>query len=149
IVRWCLEAPALTSATLLTQREYARKHAGDYGRWPLLTVRTWPEYGWRLGGRVGRESFVPVPRTDSAVLRIERRRIPLLPPDLLPAYREFVAHGFTGVGGSLAATLARRNRTRRVREVCAAAGVGEEVPVGLVTPEQWLALFRGLGRDGR
>ncbi|MDG9702107.1 ErmE/ErmH/ErmO/ErmR family 23S rRNA (adenine(2058)-N(6))-methyltransferase [Streptomyces sp. DH37] len=146
IVRWCLAAPALTSATLLTQREYARRHTGDYGRWPLLTVLSWPRYAWRLGCRVGRGSFVPAPRTDSAALRIERRAAPLLPPERLPAYRAFVEHGFTGVGGSLAATLARRHRTRRVRAVCAAAGVGEDVPVGLVAPRQWLVLFDGLDR---
>ena len=79
IVRWCLAAPCLTSATLLTQLEYARKHTGGYGRWPLLTVRTWPEWEWRQHGRVSRTSFTPVPRGDSAVLRVERRTRPLLP----------------------------------------------------------------------
>ncbi|MTE19143.1 23S ribosomal RNA methyltransferase Erm [Streptomyces sp. TRM43335] len=145
VVRWCLDAPALTSATLLTQREYARKHTGDYGRWPLSTIRTRPEHDRRLGFRVGRGSFVPPPRTDSAVLRIERRAVPLLSAGEAAAYREFVEYGFTGLGGSLAATLARRHRTGRVRAVCGAAGVGEDVPVGLVTPDQWLVLFRGLG----
>ncbi|GAA2433239.1 ErmE/ErmH/ErmO/ErmR family 23S rRNA (adenine(2058)-N(6))-methyltransferase [Streptomyces macrosporus] len=147
IVRWCLDAPTLTSATLLTQREYARKHTGDYGRWPLLTVRTWPEYAWRLGGRVGRESFVPAPRVDSAVLRIERRPAPLLPRRRLAAYREFVAHGFTGVGGSSAATLARRYGGRAVRAAFRAVGPAPDTPAGLVTPDQWLALFRELERD--
>lgn len=146
IVRWCLEAPALTSATLLTQWEYARKHTGDYGRWPLLTVRTWPEYDWRLGGRVGRGSFVPVPRTDSGVLRIARRRAPLLPRHRLAAYREFVSYGFTGLGGSLAATLTRRYGGRAVRAACREAGLDRASPVGLVTPDQWLVLFGELDR---
>lgn len=145
IVRWCLAAPAMTSATLLTQLEYARKRTGGYGRWSLVTVGSWPQYDWRLAGRVRRTSFTPVPRTDSAVLRIERRPRPLLPPARLPAYREFVAYGFTGVGGSLAATMARRHRTRRVREVCAALGLDEGTPVGLVPPETWIELFRRLG----
>jgi 16S rRNA A1518/A1519 N6-dimethyltransferase RsmA/KsgA/DIM1 with predicted DNA glycosylase/AP lyase activity len=147
IVRWCLAAPELTSATLLTQLEYARKSAGDYRRWPLLTVSTWPEFEWRLMGRVGRESFTPVPRTDSAMLRIERRARPLLPGERLPAYGDFVAHGFTGVGGSLAATLSRRYRTSRVRAAFRCAGAGTSVPVGLVSPPQWLTLFAELG-DG-
>ncbi|OEU87276.1 rRNA adenine methyltransferase [Streptomyces abyssalis] len=145
IVRWCLAAPQLTSATLLTQLEYARKFTGDRGRWPLLTVSTWPEFEWHLLGRVGRESFTPVPRTDSAVLRIERRGRPLLPPDRLHAYRGFVAHGFTGVGGSLAATLSRRHRTGRVRAAFARADADASAPVGLVTPRQWLTLFAELG----
>ncbi|MGW7350807.1 ErmE/ErmH/ErmO/ErmR family 23S rRNA (adenine(2058)-N(6))-methyltransferase [Streptomyces sp. NPDC054784] len=144
IVRWCLGAPALTSATLLTQLEYARKRTGGYGRWSLLTVRTWPEYAWRQGARVGRECFTPVPRTDSAVLRLERRAAPLLPPERLADYREFVDHGFTGVGGSLAATLARRYRTRRVRAAFHRLGMDAAAPVGAVPPEQWLRVFREL-----
>ncbi|WP_314175418.1 ErmE/ErmH/ErmO/ErmR family 23S rRNA (adenine(2058)-N(6))-methyltransferase [Streptomyces winkii] len=144
IVRWCLAAPHLTSATLLTQLEYARKYTGGWGRWPLLTVSTWPEFEWRRAGRVGRESFTPVPRTDSAVLRIDRRARPLLPRQRLPVYRDFVAHGFTGVGGSLAATLSRRHRTARVRAAFARAGVDASAPVGLVSPHHWLTLFAEL-----
>lgn len=144
IVRWCLEAPRLTSATLLTQLEYARKRTGGYGRWSLLTVQTWPEHEWRLLIRVGRQCFTPVPRSDSALMRIERRPVPLLPPEQLAAYHEFVGHGFTGVGGSLAATLARRYRTRRVRAAFHRLALDEAAPVGAVAPEQWLRLFREL-----
>lgn len=144
IVRWCLGSARLTSATLLTQYEYAAKAGGSYRRWPLLTVSTWPEFEWRRLARVDRRSFTPVPRTDSAVLRLERRTSPLLPSRLMPAYRDFVAHGFTGVGGSLAATLSRRHRTARVRTAFARAGAETSAPVGLVSPQQWLTLFAEL-----
>ncbi|MEO3750116.1 ErmE/ErmH/ErmO/ErmR family 23S rRNA (adenine(2058)-N(6))-methyltransferase [Streptomyces sp. B6B3] len=144
IVRWCLTAPRLTSATLLTQREYARKRTGDYGRWSRQTVLTWPEFAWRLGPRVARHHFTPVPRTDSAVLVLRRRPTPLLPPDRLAAYRTLVTEGFTGVGGSLAATLSLRHRAGRVRAALHTAGVPPSAPVGLVTPDQWLRLFQQL-----
>lgn len=144
IVRWCLAAPTMTSATLLTQLEYARKRTGGYGRWSLVTVGSWPEYDWRLAGRVDRRSFTPVPRTDSAVLRIERRPRPLLPAERLAAYREFVALGFTGVGGSLGATLTRRYRARRVRAAFAGLGLEVHTPVGFVPPPAWVELFRRL-----
>ncbi|MFG2191314.1 ErmE/ErmH/ErmO/ErmR family 23S rRNA (adenine(2058)-N(6))-methyltransferase [Streptomyces sp. NPDC048639] len=144
IVRWCLDAPALTSATLVTQREYARKRTGDYGRWTLLTVTTWPRYAWRLGGRIARQSFTPVPRTDSAILRLERRTTPLLPPQRLPAYRDFVAHGFTGTGGSLAATLAQRHGQRRTTAAFRRLDLAPSTPVGFVPPDQWLALFEAV-----
>ena len=52
IVDWCLRAPELTSATLTTQLEYARKRTGDYGSWTRLTVLTWPRHHWRLLARV-------------------------------------------------------------------------------------------------
>ncbi|TDC27582.1 ErmE/ErmH/ErmO/ErmR family 23S rRNA (adenine(2058)-N(6))-methyltransferase [Streptomyces sp. 8K308] len=144
IVRWCLGARALTSATLVTQLEFARRRTGDFGTWPLLTVTSWPEHGWELGPRIRREHFTPVPRTDSAVLRITRRTEPLLPGHRLPAYRALVAEGFTGVGGSLRATLSRRRRAARVRDALRAAGIPADAAVGVVSPPQWLMLFQRL-----
>src|SRR5205823_11465676 len=68
VVGWCLVAPALRSATLITQLEYARKRTGGYGRWSLVTVRTWPVFSWELRGRIPRQRFRPVPRVDAGVL---------------------------------------------------------------------------------
>ena len=146
VVDWCLHAPALTAATLLTQSEYARKRTGDYGRWSRLTVRTWPRYAWELAGHVPRTAFRPVPRVDGGILRLVRRDPPLVRPDALPAYERMVDLGFTGTGGSLHATLARRYGTRRASAAFRAARVGPDVPVGHVWPEQWLTLFRLLDR---
>ncbi|RBM11936.1 ErmE/ErmH/ErmO/ErmR family 23S rRNA (adenine(2058)-N(6))-methyltransferase [Streptomyces sp. PT12] len=144
IVRWCLDARAMTAATLVTQLEFARRRTGDFGTWPLLTVRSWPSHDWRLGMRIGRRQFTPVPRTDAAVLRIVRRPAPLLPPGDLAAWRALVTEGFTGVGGSLRATLSRSHGGSRVRDALRAAGVGDDTPVGLVTPPQWLTIHTRL-----
>jgi 23S rRNA (adenine-N6)-dimethyltransferase len=144
IVRWCLNARQLTSATLVTQREYARRRTGDYGTWPLLTVQSWPEHDWQLGPRIHRDLFTPVPRTDSAILRIVRRPAPLLPRPELATFRALVAEGFTGTGGSLYATLRRHHRAARVREALRAARVPQDAPVGRVTPRQWLTVHARL-----
>ncbi|MFG2056941.1 ErmE/ErmH/ErmO/ErmR family 23S rRNA (adenine(2058)-N(6))-methyltransferase [Micromonospora sp. NPDC048930] len=142
VVRWCLAAPGLRSATLLTQLEYARKRAGDHGRWSRLTVLTWPEHHWRLVGRVSRAAFRPVPAVDGGILRLDRRPVPLLSPAALPAYRRMVELGFGGVGGSLAASLRTAHPARRVAGALRAARLDPDTPVGLVWPEQWLVLFR-------
>ncbi|WP_410811687.1 ErmE/ErmH/ErmO/ErmR family 23S rRNA (adenine(2058)-N(6))-methyltransferase [Micromonospora sp. 067-2] len=142
VVRWCLTAPALRSATLLTQLEYARRRSGDYGRWTRLTVSTWPEFDWRLAGRVPRGAFRPVPGVDAGILRLERRVEPLLASGALPAYRRLVEAGFGGVGGSLAATLRRHHPPARVAAALRAVRIAPDTPVGYVWPEQWLVLFR-------
>ncbi|SCL18729.1 23S rRNA (adenine-N6)-dimethyltransferase [Micromonospora nigra] len=142
VVRWCLTAPELRAATLLTQLEYARRRAGDQGRWSRLTVSTWPEFTWRLAGRVPRTAFRPVPRVDAGILRIARRPEPLLPAATLPAYQRMVELGFGGVGGSLAASLGRRHPRARLAAVLRAARLDPATPVGHVWPEQWLVLFR-------
>lgn len=144
IVDWCLTAPGITSATLVTQLEYARKRCGDYGRWTLRTVQTWPRFHWRLVGRIPRERFRPAPGVDSAILRLDRRRVDLLPSHQLDAYARFVALGFSGVGGSLRASLCREHPARRVDAALRAARIPADALVGQVWPEQWLALFRGI-----
>ncbi|MEV4377069.1 ErmE/ErmH/ErmO/ErmR family 23S rRNA (adenine(2058)-N(6))-methyltransferase [Streptosporangium sp. NPDC049644] len=141
IVDWCLRAPGLTSATLLTQLEYARKRSGDFGRWSRLTVLSWPGHSWELAGRVGRMSFRPVPAVDSAILRIEPRGVRLLPAGRDAAWREFVEYGFTGLGGSLHASLRMRYPAHRVDAAFAEARVDRDTVVAFVHPDRWLTLF--------
>ncbi len=137
IVDWCLRARSLTSATLVTQLEYARKRSGDFGRWSMLTVATWPWFSWELAGRIGRSSFRPVPSVDSAILRIRRRPEPLVEDGR--AYRLLVERGFSGVGGSLYGSLGNRSAFER-------AGVARDTVVAYVHPDQWITLFRELRR---
>lgn len=141
IVDWCLAAPRLTTATLVTQLEYARRRCGDYGRWSLRTVQTWPRVEWRLVGRLPRELFRPVPRVDSAIMTLRRRPAPLLPPRQLAAYERFVALGFAGRGGSLRASLYQEHPRHRVDAALRAARLAPDTVVGYVWPEQWISLF--------
>ncbi|MFY1692134.1 ErmE/ErmH/ErmO/ErmR family 23S rRNA (adenine(2058)-N(6))-methyltransferase [Plantactinospora sp. WMMB782] len=144
IVDWCLDARWLTTATLVTQLEYARKRSGDYGRWTQRTVRTWPWLDWRLAGRIPRERFRPMPRVDSGILRLERRPVQLLPPGQLADYQRFVALGFSGVGGSLRASLHRGYPARRVDAALRANRIPADILVGYVWPEQWISLFQAV-----
>ncbi|MER5992916.1 ErmE/ErmH/ErmO/ErmR family 23S rRNA (adenine(2058)-N(6))-methyltransferase [Streptomyces viridosporus] len=146
VVDWCLRAPRLTDATLLTQLEYARKRTGDHGRWTRLTVLTWPRHEWRLLARVDRRSFRPVPRVDAGVVRIERRRVPLLDAAASSRWRHLVDLGFSGVGGSLHASLCRAWPRRRVDAAFRAARLDPGVLVGQVAPERWLRLHEVLAR---
>ncbi|WP_328493254.1 ErmE/ErmH/ErmO/ErmR family 23S rRNA (adenine(2058)-N(6))-methyltransferase [Streptomyces sp. NBC_00414] len=144
VVDWCLRAPGLDDATLLTQLEYARKRAGDYGSWTRLTVLSWPRFEWRYLGRVARTRFRPVPRVDAGIVRIERRRTPLLDPAAYDVWRLQVELGFSGVGGSLHASLRRAHPRRRVDAAFRAARLDPRALVGEVDPERWLGLHKAL-----
>ena len=147
IIDWCLRARRLTVATLITQLEYARKRAGGYGRWSLLTVTTWPQFRWELRGTIARTQFRPVPRVDAGILQLERRTEPLISPARQAAYRRLVQAGFSGVGGSVQASLRRTYPPDRVAAACASAGVDRRTVVAYVSPVQWVEIFRVL--DGR
>lgn len=149
IVEWCLAAPTLRTATLVTQLEYARKRCGDYHRWTLRTVQTWPRFHWRLAGRIPRERFRPRPRVDSGILQLARRPVDLLPADLLPDYARFVELGFRGLGGSLRTSLHRGYPARRVDAALRAHRISPAALPGEIWPEQWIALFLAVRHDAR
>jgi 23S rRNA (adenine-N6)-dimethyltransferase len=147
IIDWCLRASRMSAATLITQREYARKRTGGYGRWTQLTVSTWPQVSWRLAGTIPRTEFRPVPRVDAAILRLERRAQPLISPARQAAYRRLVQAGFSGLGGSVRASLRRSYPADQVAAACASAGLDRRAVVAYVSPDQWIQIFRVL--DGQ
>jgi 23S rRNA (adenine-N6)-dimethyltransferase len=144
IVDWCLRSARMRSATLITQLEYARKRTGGYGRWSLLTCSTWPQVSWELRGRLPRTLFRPVPRVDAGILHLERRPAPLVSPARQNAYRQLVQTGFSGVGGSVQASLRRSYPPDRVAQACATAGVDKRAVVAFVSPDQWVQIFTSL-----
>jgi 23S rRNA (adenine-N6)-dimethyltransferase len=148
IVDWCLRASRMRTATLITQLEYARKRTGGYGRWSLLTCTTWPQMSWELRGRLPRTLFRPVPRVDAGILHLERRAEPLVSPGRQHAYRLLVQAGFSGVGGSVQASLRRSYPADKVARACAAAGVDRRAVVAFVSPDQWVQIFTALDARG-
>ncbi len=144
IVRWCLDARTLNSATLITQEEFAKKHTGMYGTWSRLAITNWPTVEFSFRGRIDRQSFDPPPSVDAAILSLRRRAEPLVSHRSLDDYREMVEIGFTGVGGSLVASLRRHVPRRSLDRAGRAAALDTDTPVGLVRPEQWITLYREL-----
>jgi len=141
IVDWCMRAEKMTTATIITQLEYAKKRTGAYGRWSLLTVLSWPEFSWELRGSIERTQFRPVPRVDAGVLHLARRKTPLVPPKRLAAYRRMVELGFSGVGGTLYSSLRRGYPGGLVADAFRSAGLDRSVVVAFVSPDQWLQIF--------
>ncbi len=144
IVRWALAAPTLISATVITQLEFARKHTGDYGRWTLTTVRSWPSFSWTLAGRIARTSFTPIPAVDAGIVRIQRRTQRLIPASVLSRWQDLVGIGFEGAGGSLFASLRAVYPRRPLTAAFRAADVAPDQVVAFVHPRQWVVIVRQL-----
>lgn len=148
IVDWCLSSPSIISATMITQLEYAKKRAGAYGRWSLVTIRSWPYFRWELRGRISKTQFRPVPRVDAGILHIAQRAQPLIPQRQAAAWARMVEVGFGGVGGSLYASLARYYPPRRVAGAFRRAQLDRDTIVAFAHPDQWLILFSALVQSG-
>lgn len=146
VVGWAIDAHNLVKATLITQLEYVKKRTGAYGRWSKLTVATWPFLEWSFHGEIARTSFRPVAKVDAGILVLERRSSPLLAGRDMPSWHNLVELGFSGVGGSLFASLARRYPHSQVAAAFTRSGTPKDAIVAFVTPQEWLQIFAVLGR---
>jgi 23S rRNA (adenine-N6)-dimethyltransferase len=91
ILRRLLGNPAseLERADLLVQWEVARKRAASPPSTVLSTAWA-PWWTFEMGRRIPARAFRPIPRVDAAMLHVARRRPPLLPLHMAPAYADFV-----------------------------------------------------------
>ena len=83
----------LHQADVIVQWEFARKHSAV---WPATLRgaywRAWFEVS--IAARLTRGAFSPVPSVDAAVLRLARRREPLVPAEAHERYGQFLAEAF-------------------------------------------------------
>jgi 23S rRNA (adenine-N6)-dimethyltransferase len=78
---------------------------------------------------------------DAGILRLARRAEPLVSRTRLAAYRRLVQAGFSGVGGSVQASLRRSYPPEQVAVACGDAGVDRRAVVAYVSPDQWVQIF--------
>lgn len=140
-----LAAPRPDRAVYLVQREVADRivaapGSSDYG---ALSVNVQGFARARMLFRVAPGSFVPPPKVESAVVRIDPRDDPVVGQESEAAFRRFVQDAF-GM---------RRKQMRRVlREVCglsadraeailAAAGIDATARPETLSPEQFASVF--------
>jgi 23S rRNA (adenine-N6)-dimethyltransferase len=87
-----------------------------------------------------------VPSVDAGVLHLAQRDRALLPDAAATAWADLVDLGFTGLGGTLYASLSRAYPSRLVGRALDSAGLPGDAVVAFAAPDQWLAIFETLAR---
>ena len=147
VLRFFEELPSLASATVMVQSEVADRMAAepgvkDFGSYTVkLRLRARP------AGRfaVARGCFLPPPRVDSAVLRLERAPLaedPALLRDAARVADAAFAQRRKTVRNSLRATLGLD--VPRLDAALEAAGIDGSLRAETLAPERFLALARAL-----
>lgn len=143
ILRTIAELPDVRSWTLLVQREIAER---------LRAAPGGPEYGGpsvlvqlacdvELLRVVDRAVFVPRPRVDSALVRLQRKG-PAVPPEVARIVRGAFSHRRKTLAGSL--ELAGEATREQVREVLSAIGLEADARAQALAPEELERLARSL-----
>jgi 23S rRNA (adenine-N6)-dimethyltransferase len=123
----------LVAAELVVQWEVAAKRAAV---WPstLAGVCWGAWYRFELIRRLPPSAFAPEPAVDAGVLRIARRREPLVPEREHTAYRRFVKRGFAA-GRPVVPRLVFKRLGREL-------GFAPDARASDLDAVQWAALFR-------
>ena len=128
---------------LLVQKEVAERLVAPPGAWSLATLGVRVYGRPELTGRVPRNAFLPVPRVDSALVRITPDAEPALPRADLPAFFRFVTPFFQARRKQLTFVLSRRwgvggaEARARLRVI----GIDPARRAETLTLEEWRQLF--------
>ena len=87
------ERSNLNEAYLILQKEAAKKYCGS-PRETLFSILAKPVFEFQMLAQLRRTDFWPIPNVDSVLLSIKRRTRPLIEPQDVALYRDFVQFGF-------------------------------------------------------
>ena len=87
------ERSSLNEAYLILQKEAAEKYSGS-PRETLFSILAKPFFEFQMLSQLRRTDFWPIPNVESVLLSIKRRTRPLIEPQDVARYRDFVQYGF-------------------------------------------------------
>ena len=136
------EAPAVTAMVVMVQREVGERLVAVPGTkaYGAVSVKVAYYATARIVGRVPASVFVPRPKVESVLVRIERRRVPAIDPGEVPAAHLFAlvragfAHRRKMLRGALSGLVPA--------EAFASAGIDPAARAESLTVEAWGRLAR-------
>lgn len=148
VMRHLLEtAPRPKLIVLMLQREVAQRITAQPGQMSLLAVSV-QFYGrpW-IVARVPASAFYPVPKVDSAIVRIDPHEQPPLAQDEVGAFFEVVRAGFAQRRKQLRNALIHGlgMSAEQVAQAMKRVGIDEQRRAQTLSISEWLALYRALG----
>ncbi len=143
IIRHLLEAEAKPRRIVLTvQKEVAERICAEPPRMSILALSVQVFGSTRIVARIPAGAFLPKPKVDSAVVRIEIHERPLISSPLLPSFFRLVRAGFGQRRKTLRNNFAAGLRlgTSRAQELIAGAGIDPNLRAEALGFREWEAL---------
>jgi len=128
---------------LLVQKEVAERLVAPPGDWSLATLGVRVYGRPELTARVPRSAFLPLPRVDSALVRITPDPEPAIPRADLATFFQFVTPFFQARRKQLTFALGRRRGTSgtEARARLSVIGIDPARRAETLTLEEWRRLF--------
>ncbi len=151
VLRHLLEASARPQLiVLMVQKEVAQRIVAQPGEMSLLAVSVQFYAQPRLAFRVPASAFYPVPKVDSAVIRIDPRPQLPLPPEEIGSFFGVVRAGFAQRRKQLRNALANGLSlpTAQVCQSMESAGIEAGRRALTLCVDEWVTLYRALAVTG-
>ncbi|HEY0765869.1 MAG TPA: rRNA adenine N(6)-methyltransferase family protein [Pyrinomonadaceae bacterium] len=139
------ERSNLNEAHLILQLEAAKKYSG----WPretLFSILAKPFFEFQIVSRLRRCDFWPIPSVDSVLLSINRRTCPLIEPQDVAPYRNFVQIGFGSGKPNLKLAFKHVFTYKQWKHLARDLRFSLNAPPTELSFEQWLELYRAFTR---
>ncbi len=150
VLRHLLEAPLRPTLMVLTvQLEVAQRLTAGPGEMSLLAVSV-QVYGQpRLVARIKAGAFYPVPKVDSAIVRVDLYKQPVVPLEELEGFFEVVRAGFSGRRKQLRNALSRGlNRdAQAITLALRQAGIDPTRRAETLSLEEWVRIYQHVKRE--
>jgi 16S rRNA (adenine1518-N6/adenine1519-N6)-dimethyltransferase len=143
VVRLLEEAPSVSSALVMVQREVAERLVAAPGSsaYGAASVRIAYYADAKIVGMVPRAVFVPVPKVDSALVELVRRDVPAVDVPSRARFFELVRAGFAHRRKMLRRTL-RSALGERTADVLTRAGIDPRARAESLGLTEWASLAR-------
>lgn len=145
IIRHLLESDPKPRRVVLTiQKEVAERICAQPGDLSLLGLSV-QVYGQpRIAARIPASAFHPVPKVDSAVLRIDIHKEPLIPAELLDAFFKLIKAGFSQKRKTLRNSLSSglHIKPRDAEAMLVSAGIDPMRRAETLSIEEWRVLSK-------
>jgi len=140
LLRHLLEAHQKPSRLVLTvQKEVAERICAKPGKYSLLALSVQVYGEPRVAARIPAGAFYPVPKVDSAVVRVDIYPQPLIPPEKIDAFFRLAKAGFSQKRKTLRNALAGGMGwgKEKAEEVLQAAGIDPQRRAQTLSIEEW------------
>jgi 23S rRNA (adenine-N6)-dimethyltransferase len=142
IVRTILqERSGLCEAYLIMQKEAAKKFSGS-PRETLFSILVKPLFDFKVLVQLDRADFWPIPKVDSVLLSMKRRRRPLIEAQDIALYREFVEYGFGRWRPNLRLALKNVFTYKQWKHLARDLDFSLNATATDLSFEQWFGLYR-------
>lgn len=150
VLRHLLEAPLRPTLMVLTvQLEVAQRLTAGPGEMSLLAVSV-QVYGQpRLVARIKAGSFYPVPKVDSAIVRVDLYEQPVVPLEDLAGFFEVARAGFSERRKQLRNALSRglNHEAQAITLALHQAGIDPARRAETLSLEEWVRIYQSVKRQ--